>query len=116
MIRVERNLERLDLTDSLEFLLEVDVFKILWNLSNENIVGHELLFVASEKLLIELKSSAWLVSNLEVFHGLNSLVESGDILNVNDSGVERSDEIFSDLWLGVKDNSSLLLESNGDFL
>jgi len=65
-------------------------------------------------LLIKLKGSAWLASNLEELHGFNSLGELLRVLDADDSRVERSGDVFSDLWLFVKGDSGLLLESDGN--
>ena len=76
MVAVEGYLEGLDLTDALKFLLKIGVLEVLWNGAHKDVVGHELLFVASEELLVELEGSAWLLSNLEELHGFDGLAES----------------------------------------
>jgi hypothetical protein len=114
VVRVERNLKTLDLTETLEFLLEVGMLEVLWHGSHEHVVGLELLFVGSEQLLVELEGSALLAFDLEVLHGLAGFVESDWVLDADDSRVERSGDVFPDLWLFVKGDSGLLLESDGN--
>jgi len=116
MVTVKRDLEGLNLTNLLEFGLKIGVLFVLWDLANEDVVRHELLFVGSEKLFIELESSTWLLFNFEIFHCLNSFVESNWVFDADDSRVERSGNVFSDLRFGIKKDTGSLFESDGDFL
>jgi hypothetical protein len=75
MVRIERYLKTLDLSILLKFGLEVLMALISWDLSDEDVVVNELLFVASQKLLIELEGSAPLSVNGKVFHGFTGFVE-----------------------------------------
>ena len=61
-----------------------------------------------------MEGSAWLASDLEELHTLNSLGELLRILDTDDSRVERSGDVFPNLWLFVKGDSGLLLESDGN--
>lgn len=115
MVTIKRDLEGLNLTNALEFGLEIGVLFVLWDLADEDVVRHELLFVASEKLLVKLESSTWLLFNLEIFHCLNSFVESNWVFNADDSRVEWSGDVLSDLRLGIEKDTSLLFEGDGDF-
>jgi len=115
MVTIKRDLEGLNLTNLLEFLLEIGVLFVLWDLADEDVVRHELLFIASEKLLVKLESSTWLLFNLEIFHCFDSFVESNWVFNADDSRVEWSGDVLSDLRLGIKKDTSLLFEGDGDF-
>ena len=114
VVRVEGHLQRLDLAHGFELLLEVLVLEVLWDGSDEDVGSSELLFVDTEKLLVELKGSARLASNLEELHGLNSLGELLWVLDADDSRVERSGDVFPNLRFFVKDDSGLFLEGHGD--
>ena len=114
VVRVERNLKTLDLTKTLEFLLEVGVLEVLWHGSHEHVVGLELLFVGSEQLLVELEGSALLAFDLEVLHGFAGFVESDWVLDADDSRVEWGGDVLLDLWLLVKKNVGFFLEGDGD--
>ena len=114
MIRVKGDLKTLDLSETLEFLLEVSMSEVLWHTSHEDVVGEELLFVGSEQLLVELEGSALLSFDLEVLHGLAGFVESDWVLDADDSRVEWSGDVLLDLWLLVKKNVGLFLEGDGD--
>lgn len=61
-----------------------------------------------------MEGSAWLASDLEELHALNGLGELLRVLDADDSRVERSGDVFPDLWLFVKGDSGLLLESDGN--
>lgn len=115
MVTIKRDLKGLNFTNLLEFGLEIGVFFVLWDLADEDVVRHELLFVASEKLLVKLESSAWLLFNFEIFHCLNSLVESNWVFDADDSRIEWSGDVLSDLRFGIEEDTGLLFESNGDF-
>ena len=114
MVRVERNLKTLDLTETLELLLEVNVLEVLWHISHEHVVGEELLFVGSEQLLVELEGSALLSFNLEVLHGLACFVESDWVLDADDSRVEWGSDVLLDLGFLVKKDVGFFLEGDGD--
>ena len=84
MVRVKRDLERFDSTDLLKLALEVRMLKTLGDLADEDIVGHEpLSVVTTEQLPVELKGSALLAIDLEIFHGLNCLGEGLWIFDAN---------------------------------
>ena len=70
MIRVKRNLKTLDHTILLEFVVQVLVTALEWDLSNEDVVVKKLLFVASLQLLVELQCSAPFPIDLEISHFL----------------------------------------------
>ena len=114
MVGVERNLETLNFSESLKFLLEVRVLKVLWHALDENVVGEKLLLVGSEQLLVELKASALLSLDLEVSHGFACLVEGNWVLDADDSRVEWGSNVLLDLWLGIEENVGSLLEGDGD--
>jgi poly(A) polymerase Pap1 len=86
-----------------------------WDGSNENVVGHKLLSVISKELLVKLKSSALFPSNIEVFHTFTSFVEINWIFDADDSRIEWSGDVFSNLRLGVKKNSRLFFKGDGNF-
>lgn len=50
----------------------------------------------------------------EILHGLNSFVESDWVLDADDSRVERSGDVLSDLGFGVEKDSSHIFESDGN--
>jgi hypothetical protein len=110
VVSIERDLETLDLAHWLEHLVEVFVFEFLWNF-DENVVGKQLVLVATEELLIERQGTALLAVDFEVSHLLTSLGELLRIFNANHGGEEWLGEISLDLWLliGVKDNSRFVL-------
>jgi len=106
VVSVERDLERLDLAHWLEHLVEVFVFEVLWNF-NENVVGQQLVLVATKQLLVERQGTALLAIDLEVSHLLASFVELLGVFDADHGGEERLGEVSLDLWLlvCVKDNS-----------
>jgi hypothetical protein len=114
MVRIERHLKTLDLSESLEFLLEVRMLEVLWHGLDEDIVGKELLLVGSEELLVKLEGSALLSFDLEVLHGLASLVEGDWVLDAHNGGVEWVGDVLLDLGLLVKKDVGLFLKSDGD--
>jgi len=110
VVSVERDLETLDLAHWLEHLVQVFVFEVLWNF-NENVVGQQLVLVATEQLLVERQGTALLAIDFEVFHLLTSFAELLGVLDADHGGEERLGEISLDLRLlvGVKDNSRFIL-------
>jgi len=110
VVTVERDLETLDLAHWLEHLVQVFVFEVLWNF-NENVVGQQLVLVATEQLLVERQSTALLAIDFEVFHLLTSFAELLGVFDADHGGEERLGEISLDLRLlvGVKDNSRFIL-------
>ena len=84
MVWVERDLERFNFPDLLKLALEIRVLETLGYLADEDIVGHESLsVVTTQQLPVELKSSALLAIDLEIFHGLDSLGEGLWIFDAN---------------------------------
>lgn len=75
MVRIKRYLKTLDLSILLKLGLKILMALVGWDLSNEDIVVEELLFVASQKLLVELKGSAPLSVDGKVFHGFTGFIE-----------------------------------------
>ena len=75
----------------------------LVNGSNEDVVVLQLLFVTSKELFVELEGSAPLSVDLEISHGFSCLVEFLCIFHLNDSRVEWSGKISSDLWLSISE-------------
>ena len=114
MVRVERNLKRLDLTKTLVFLLEVHMLEVLWDVLDEHVMRLNFFLVGSEQLLVELKASALSSFDLEELHGLDSLVEHDWVLDADDSRVECGGDVLLDLWLLVKKNVGFFLEGDGD--
>jgi len=110
VVSVERDLETLDLAHWLEHLVQVFVFEVLWNF-NENVVGQQLVLVATEQLLVERQGTALLAIDFEVFHLLTSFAELLGVFDADHGGEERLGEISLDLRLlvGVKDNSRFIL-------
>lgn len=110
VVSVERDLETLDLAHWLEHLVQVFVFEVLWNF-NENVVGQQLVLVATEQLLIERQGTALFAIDFEVFHLLTSFAELLGVFDADHGGEERLGEISLDLRLliGVKDNSRFIL-------
>jgi len=115
VVGVERNLKTLNFSESFEFLLKIGMLEVLGDALDEHTVGMKFFLVASEQLSVELEGSALLALDIEVSHGLDGLVELDGVLDHDDGGVEWSGDVLSDLWLNVKHDSSLLLESDGDF-
>lgn len=122
VVTIERDFKTLDLAHWLEHLVEVFMFEVLWNF-NENVVGEQLVLVATKELLVERQGTALLVIDLEVSHLLTSFVELLRVFDADHGGEEGLGEISLNLWLlvGVKDNSRFILEglSNhvaGDFI
>ena len=87
---------------------------LLVDSSDENVMVLKLFLVASKELLVELECSAPLSVNLEISHGFSGITELLSILDLNDTRVEWSGKVSSDLWLSVKGNLSLALESMGN--
>lgn len=88
--------------------------QVLWNASDENIVVKELLLVGTEELSIELKGSAHFVSDLEVSHSFNSLVELDWVSDLDNGGVEWSGNVLSDLRTGLENNLGSFFKGHGD--
>ena len=106
-----------------EVFLEVIVSDSItagWCLVEDVVIG-QFVFVASEKLLIERKSSAleflvWLITvDLEVSHLVASFLVLNWVLDDDNGGVEGSEEVSSDLWSLLDDTTTLLSESLSDF-
>lgn len=55
-----------------------------------------------------------LALDLEVLHGLASLVESLWVLDADDGSVEWGGDVLLDLWLLVKNDVGFFLKSDGD--
>jgi hypothetical protein len=103
MVSIVWDLKTLDLSVLLEFLMEI--WMIPWGVdgSNENVVVLELLFVTSKKLFVELECSAPFSVDLEVSHCFSSFVEFLCIFHLNNSRVEWSGKVSSDLWLSISE-------------
>ena len=78
--------------------------------SDENVVVVQLLFVATKELLVELEGSAPVGSNLEVSHLFSSFTELLGIFDLDNTRVEWSGEISSDLRLVSKCDFALFLK------
>jgi len=86
------------------------------NFTDEDVVVKKFLFVTSQKLFVELECSAPLSINLEVLHGFTCFVEILCIFDLDNSGVEWSCKISSDLWLVVNESDfGLFLKSLSNF-
>jgi len=98
MIGVEGDLEGLDVTILDEVLLKELWGHLLGDLTHEDVVVHDLLWVRAKKVVVEGEATGWLsVGKLKVTQllaGLDELVLLGDR---HDSGVEGAVEITSDL-------------------
>ena len=99
MVWVEGNLETLDLSIFFKFFLEVSKLDVLWDVSDENVVGNELLLVVSEELLVKWKSTALLTVDLKVSHLLTGSLEVFVLIDLDDSREEWFRHVSLDLWL-----------------
>ena len=104
MVRVEGNLKTLNLSVLLEFLLEVSELDVLWDVSDENVVGDELLLIVSKELLVEWKSTALFQSavssfDLKVSHLLTGILEVFVLIDLDNGGQEWFRHVSLDLWL-----------------
>jgi hypothetical protein len=99
VVRVQRDLERLDWAELLEMLVHVLVLHFLGNGSDENVVGEELLLVGTKELSVEWEGTAWLAFDLEVAHLVTSVLELIGILDADHGTVERLGDIVLDLGL-----------------
>jgi uncharacterized protein YuzB (UPF0349 family) len=110
VVSVERDFKTLDLAHWLEHLVEIFVFEVLWNF-DENVVGEQLVLVATKELLVERQSTALLAIDFEVSHLLTSFAELLGVFDADHGSEERLGEISLNLRLliGVKDNSRLIL-------
>lgn len=61
MVRVERDLERLDLSELGEELLQLKWLHGLWDLAHKDVVIHNLLGVGPEQVVVIGEGTAWLV-------------------------------------------------------
>lgn len=113
MVRVEGDLQTLNVSVCREFLLKVLVFHFLWELSHENVVGDELILVSTKQVFVELKSSALLAIDLEELHLFTGVLELLSIGDAENSAEERSGVISLDLWLRFKNDTSLTLKDLG---
>ena len=111
VVRIERDLETLDLSALLEHGVQVLVLDVLWHL-DEDVVVVQLVLVATKQLLVEGKSTALLAIDLEVLHLLASLFKLLGVLDADHGGVEWSGDVSLDLGLGVEDDSGFLLEGD----
>ena len=98
VVSVERDLETLDLAHWLVHRVEVFMFEVFWNL-DENVVGKQLILVATEELLVKRQGTALLAIDFEVLHLLASFVELFGVLDADHGGEERLGKISLDLWL-----------------
>ena len=92
---------------------------VLWDGSDEDIVRHKFLLVGSKKLLVELEGSALLLLSvsgidLKVSHLLTGSLKVLKFLNLDDSRVEWSGDVSSDLRSWSNNDSSFLLENHGE--
>jgi hypothetical protein len=115
MVTVERNFKTFDLSVFLEFLLKICMSGVLWDGLDEHVVVQKLFLVGTKKLLVELECSALLTVNGEVFHFFGCVVEFLGILDLDDTRIEWSGNVSSDLWLDVKTDASNLFESISKF-
>lgn len=115
VVWVERDLETLDLAHFLELLVQVLVLEVFGNL-DEDVVGEQLVLVATEELLVERQGAALLAIDFEVSHLLAALSELLWILDADHGGEERLGEVSLDLRLlvGVKNDSRLVLDRLGN--
>lgn len=99
-----------------KFGVEVLVAPLLVNGSDKHVVVNELLFVTSKDLLLELEGSAPFSVNLEISHGLSCIAELLWILDLDNSRIEGSGKVSSDLWFGRERNLALGFEYLSDLL
>tara|TARA_B110000285_G_scaffold201380_1_gene235990 strand:+ start:1510 stop:1962 length:453 start_codon:yes stop_codon:yes gene_type:complete len=121
VIHVEGDFQRFDWSILGEVLGKevISDWVLAWSLVEDIVVG-KLFFVASKKLWIERKGSALellsILLKLEVSHLITSFLVLNWIVDNNNSGVERSEEVSSDLWSLLDDGTALLSESLSDSL
>ena len=111
MVRVEGDLEGLNLTIAREVLLKGLRRDLLRDLAHEDVVIDDLLRVGAEKIVVEGKSAGGLaIGELEVSHllaGEGKLVLLGDR---HDGRVEGTVQVTTDLRHALKHNTGLRLK------
>ena len=114
MVRVEGDLQRLDVTIAGEVLFELGGAELLGNAAHKDVVVNNFLGVGAKQVVVEGQSARWLAwGELEVAHllaGDGKLVLLGDL---HDSRVEGAIKIASDLGNTCEDDSSLGLQHRG---
>lgn len=115
MVRVERDLQGLDITVALEVLLKGHRGNLLGDAANENVVVDDLLGVGAEQVVVEWEGTRGLaIGELKVAHLLaceSELVLLGDR---HDRRVEGAVQITADLGHALKHNAGLRLEDRGE--
>lgn len=97
MVIVQRNLETLDLTIFLEFLLKVLMPKFFGYISDEHVLLHQFLLVSAQELSVKLQSSARLAVYLEISHFFTCLLKLEVVFDVHDCGIKLPRDVLSDL-------------------
>jgi len=85
------------------------MFNVLSEL-NEDVVGVQLLLIATEQLSVEWKGTAWLASDGEIPHLLAGLLELSGIFDAHHGIVKWSGDVSLDLRLRIESNLGLFLE------
>ena len=113
-VRVEGDLQGLDVTVAGEVLLELLGGELLGDASHKDVVVDDFLGVRSEQVVVEGKGTGGLAwGELEVAHllaGKDELVLLGDL---HDGGIEGTVKVASDLWNTCEDDSGLGLQDGG---
>ena len=117
MVRVQRDLERLNWAELLEMFVKIDLVHFLWDGTDEDVVREELLLVGTKELSVEGEGTAWLAFDLEVAHLVTGILELIGILDADHGTVERLGDIIFDLGLlGINEgNAGLVLKDLSEF-
>jgi len=115
VVRVERDLQRFDVSVAREVLFKSLRSDLLGDLAHEDVVVDNFLGVGSKEIVVEGESARWLAwGKLEVAHlfaGLREFVLLGDGHN---GRVEGAVKIASDLGHTRKHNAGLVLEDRSE--
>ena len=112
MVFIQRDLQALDLTVLLHQSVQLFMSKILWDL-HEDVVGLQLVLVATEELSVKWQGSALAAFDLEVPHFFTGLCKFLGVLDQDLGGIKWLGQISPDLWLLVllEHNSASVVES-----
>ena len=115
VIRVEGDLEGLDVTVAGEVLLELLGSHLLGDAAHKDVVVNDLLGVGAEQVVVEGQGAGWLAwGQLEVAHLLAGEDELILLRDRHDGGVEGAVKVASDLGHTGEDNAGSLLEDGGE--
>ena len=114
MVRVERDLEGLDVTVAGEVFLELGWRQFLRDAAHKDVVIDNLLRVGAEQVVVEGQGATGLAwCKLKVAHLFASELEFVFLRDLHDGRVKWAVQVTSDLWNTGEHDASLLLQHRG---